>query len=102
MKVILFPKRSDGGHHLRGVMGVDRFLAGPAVDKQDGLRIVQRLVILIAKVSFFGSDSIDGAAGNHFLGKLAGVSVHTRVAEIHCDSHAVFLLIVVATRKKQG
>ena len=62
MEIILFPKRRDGGHHWRRVMGIDGFLAGPAIDEEDGLRIVQRLVILIAEVSFFGPDGIDGAA----------------------------------------
>ena len=101
VEIILFPERRDGVHHRRGVMGIDGFLAGPAVNQQDGLRIIQRLVILIAEVPFLGPDGIDGAARDHFLGELAGVSIGTGVAEIHCDRHIVDLFIVAAACKKQ-
>ena len=101
VEIILFPKRRDGGHHRRGVMGVDGFLAGPTVDEEDGLRIVQRLVILIPQVAFLSTDSIDSAAGNQFLGELAGVSVCARVAKIDCDSHIVVFFIVAAACQKQ-
>lgn len=48
VEVVLLAEGGDGGHHRGGVVAVDGFLALPTVDEQDGLGVVERLVILVA------------------------------------------------------
>ena len=82
MKVVLFAKLGDGVHHGRGMMLVDGLLIGPAIDEQDYLRLVQRLVVLIPQIAFLGSDGIDRAAGNHLFSELPGITVRASVPQI--------------------
>ena len=66
---------------------INRFLAFPAVDQQDRFRIVQRLVILIPRVSGFRPDRGHSTARGHLLGKLPGIAVFAGITQIHGDRH---------------
>ena len=83
-------------------MLVDGLLISPTVDEQDGLRIVQRLVILIPQISLLGSDSINCTAGNHLLSELSGIAIGASVPQIDCDRHTLFLFFLTASYKKKG
>ena len=101
MEIVLFAKLSNGVHHGRGMMFVDSLLIGPAINEQNGFRIIQRLVILIPQITFLSSDGINSATGNHLLSELPGIPVCTSVSQIDCYRHTLFLFISAASRKKK-
>ena len=99
VEVVFLAEGGDGGHHGGGVVAVDGFLAGPAVDEQEGLGVVERLVILVAQVALLGADGGDGAAGGHLLGELQCVAVNAGILYVYCYRH--LFLFVVSTASGQ-
>ena len=73
------------------MVNINRFLVLPAVDQQNGFRIVQRLVVLIPQVPGFRPDRGHGAAAGHFFSKLPGIAVFACISQVHCNGHHLSL-----------
>lgn len=87
VKVILVPKRGQLTHHGRCMVHVQGFLAGPGVDEEDGLRIVEGLEVTVLQVALFGADGGSDAARFHLFRELLRVSVFTGVVKVDGNAH---------------
>ena len=67
------------------VVGVNGCLVRPAVDQENGLRVIQRLKILIAQIARFLSDAVRNPGFFHFFRERPGSAVGTFVVKIHCN-----------------
>src|SRR5699024_8669425 len=92
VQVVLVPPGGDLPHHGGGVVDVQRFLAGPAVDQKDRLRVVHGEKVFVAEVAGFGPDTGHRAAGDHLLGKAPGAAVLSGVKDMDRDRHTGRLL----------
>jgi hypothetical protein len=83
VEIMLFPERGQLRHHGRCVMRVNGGLIRPAVDEQDGFRIIQRPEILITQIAGFFPNVFRDAGGFHFLRKGSGISVCAFIVQIN-------------------
>lgn len=86
MQRVLLPQRRDRPHHRGGVAGVDGRRILPAVDQQDGLRVVQRQEVFLSEAAPLRPDGGDGPAVGHLPDEFPGAAVHAGAAKIHGDS----------------
>lgn len=91
VQVMLVAKRRDGLHHHRGMVSVNGLLVLPAVDEQNRLWIVERLVVFVPQISLLGTDLLDRATGGHFACKRKSAAVSARVPQIHRYCHPELL-----------
>ena len=85
-QAVFFAKAHYRLHLGRGMVSVKRRLICPAVDKQDGLRIVERLKVFVPCIVRLAAYRGGGAAALHFLGKAARSAVFAGVVQIYSFS----------------
>ena len=91
MQIVLFPERSQLRHHGTGMMRIDSCLITPAVDQQDGFRVIQWLKILITQIAFLFTDGSSNSRRLHLLCECSGRAIGSSVIKIDCDHLCILL-----------
>ena len=89
VQVVLLPKPCDRLYHGGGMMGVNGSLVCPAVNQENGFRILERLIVLLPQVPLLRADRLYRSALLHLAGKGTCCSIGSTVPQIDIDFRLV-------------